>query len=102
MTEAVVGMGTETRTVTRASPQSGQTGPPHDGHAVLSGRESRACVVRSVMHWSHRPCSGGTEQQARRVLAALEERMAEVGLQLHPDKTRIVCVPRAQEGEVVM
>jgi RNA-directed DNA polymerase len=31
-----------------------------------------------------------TEQQARRVLAALEERMAEVGLQLHPGKTRIV------------
>ena len=31
-----------------------------------------------------------TEQQARRVLAALEDRMAEVGLQLHPDKTRIV------------
>jgi RNA-directed DNA polymerase len=31
-----------------------------------------------------------TEQQARRVLAALEKRMAEVGLQLHPDKTRIV------------
>ena len=31
-----------------------------------------------------------TEQQARKVLAALEDRMAEVGLQLHPDKTRIV------------
>jgi RNA-directed DNA polymerase len=31
-----------------------------------------------------------TEQQARKVLAALEERMADVGLQLHPDKTRIV------------
>jgi RNA-directed DNA polymerase len=31
-----------------------------------------------------------TEQQARRVLAALEERMADVGLELHPDKTRIV------------
>ena len=31
-----------------------------------------------------------TEQQARRVLAALEERMAEAGLQLHPDKTKIV------------
>jgi RNA-directed DNA polymerase len=31
-----------------------------------------------------------TEWQARKVLAALEERMAEVGLQLHPDKTRIV------------
>jgi group II intron reverse transcriptase/maturase len=37
-----------------------------------------------------------TERQAREVLAALEQRMAEVGLQLHPDKTRIVCVPRAQ------
>ena len=31
-----------------------------------------------------------TERQAREVLAALERRMAEVGLQLHPDKTRIV------------
>src|SRR5487761_1031564 len=31
-----------------------------------------------------------TERQAREVLAALEERMAGVGLQLHPDKTRIV------------
>lgn len=31
-----------------------------------------------------------TERQARDVLAALEQRMAEVGLQLHPDKTRIV------------
>ncbi len=31
-----------------------------------------------------------TERQAREVLAALEQRMAEVGLQLHPDKTTIV------------
>jgi RNA-directed DNA polymerase len=31
-----------------------------------------------------------TERQAREVLAALEERMAGVGLELHPDKTRIV------------
>ncbi len=31
-----------------------------------------------------------TERQAREVLAALDNRMAEVGLQLHPDKTRIV------------
>ncbi len=31
-----------------------------------------------------------TERQAREVLAALGERMAEVGLQLHPDKTKIV------------
>ena len=31
-----------------------------------------------------------TERQAREVLAALQERMSEVGLALHPDKTRIV------------
>jgi RNA-directed DNA polymerase len=31
-----------------------------------------------------------TARQARMVLAALHERMAEVGLELHPDKTRIV------------
>ncbi|WP_326601808.1 group II intron reverse transcriptase/maturase [Streptomyces sp. NBC_01800] len=31
-----------------------------------------------------------TERQARQVLAALRERMAEVGLRLHPAKTRIV------------
>ena len=31
-----------------------------------------------------------TERQARQVLAALSDRMAEVGLQLHPTKTRIV------------
>ena len=31
-----------------------------------------------------------SERQARTVLAALTDRMSEVGLQLHPDKTRIV------------
>ena len=31
-----------------------------------------------------------TERQAREVLAALEARMAVVGLELHPDKTKIV------------
>ena len=31
-----------------------------------------------------------SERQARQVLAALQDRMAEVGLRLHPDKTRIV------------
>jgi RNA-directed DNA polymerase len=31
-----------------------------------------------------------TQRQARQVMAALEERMAQVGLELHPDKTRIV------------
>ena len=43
-----------------------------------------------------------SERQARYVLAAIEERMREVGLTLHPEKTRIVCVPRAQEREVVV
>ena len=33
-----------------------------------------------------------SQARARQVLAALEERMAEVGLRLHPDKTRIVFV----------
>ena len=37
-----------------------------------------------------------TRAQANKVLAALHERMAEVGLELHPDKTKIVCAPRAQ------
>ena len=32
----------------------------------------------------------GTEPQAREVLAALADRMVEVGLRLHPDKTRLV------------
>jgi len=31
-----------------------------------------------------------SEHQARKVLASLHERMAEVGLELHPDKTKIV------------
>ena len=45
-----------------------------------------------------------SEHQARTVLAAVGERMAEVGLELHPDKTRIVycivnmSVERGQEG----
>ncbi|MGX4694655.1 reverse transcriptase domain-containing protein [Streptomyces sp. JNUCC 63] len=38
----------------------------------------------------------GSERQARRVRDALAARLAQVGLELHPDKTRIVCVPRAQ------
>jgi RNA-directed DNA polymerase len=40
-----------------------------------------------------------TERQAREVLAALEQRMAEVGLQLHPDKTRIVVRHEAARSE---
>jgi RNA-directed DNA polymerase len=40
-----------------------------------------------------------TERQARQVLAALEDRMVEVGLRLHPDKTKIVyCKDRRRRG----
>ncbi|MEU3994167.1 reverse transcriptase domain-containing protein [Streptomyces platensis] len=40
-----------------------------------------------------------TERQARQVLAALGGRMAEVGLQLHPAKTRIVyCKDGQRQG----
>jgi len=41
-----------------------------------------------------------TERQARQVLAALENRMEEVGLQLHPAKTRIVyCKDGKRRGD---
>lgn len=40
-----------------------------------------------------------SEYQARKVLAALRERMKEVGLELHPDKTRIVyCTQSGRPG----
>ena len=37
-----------------------------------------------------------TRKQALFIRAAIGQRLAETGLHLHPDKTRIVCVPRAQ------
>jgi RNA-directed DNA polymerase len=41
-----------------------------------------------------------SERQARQVLAALQDRMAEVGLRLHPDKTRIVyCKDGKRRGD---
>lgn len=41
-----------------------------------------------------------SERQARQVLAALHDRMAEVGLRLHPDKTRIVyCKDGKRRGD---
>jgi hypothetical protein len=41
-----------------------------------------------------------SRQQAEKVLAALQERMAEVGLQLHPEKTRIVyCRDSKRRGD---
>ncbi|AXG79391.1 group II intron reverse transcriptase/maturase [Streptomyces paludis] len=40
-----------------------------------------------------------TERQAREVLAALGKRMREVGLELHPDKTRVVyCKDNKRQG----
>ena len=36
-----------------------------------------------------------SERQARFVRNAVARRLAEVGLELHPDKTRIVCVSRS-------
>ena len=40
-----------------------------------------------------------SEYQARKVLAALRERMKEVGLELHPDKTKIVyCTQSGRPG----
>jgi RNA-directed DNA polymerase len=44
----------------------------------------------------------GTEEQAQVLRAAIAERLGALGLELHPAKTKIVCAPRAQEGEVVM
>lgn len=41
-----------------------------------------------------------SERQAQKVLAALQDRMVEVGLQLHPDKTRIVyCKDGRRRGD---
>ena len=41
-----------------------------------------------------------TERQARRILAAIADRMTEVGLRLHPDKTKIVyCKDERRAGQ---
>ena len=37
-----------------------------------------------------------TRKQALFIRAAIGQRLAETGLHLHPDKTTIVCAPRAQ------
>ena len=39
-----------------------------------------------------------TEAQAHEVLGAIAHRMAEVGLELHPDKTRIVYCKDMERG----
>ena len=61
--------------------------------------ESRAVRSRPA---THPVVHCVTQRQAQQVLAALTVRMAEVGLRLHPDKTRIVFAPRAQRGRFPM
>ena len=51
--------------------------------AARPGQFSKRYVDDAVIHRA-------SEQQARQVLAALQERMSQTGLALHPDKTRIV------------
>ena len=45
--------------------------------------------------------SCATERQAMQVQAALADRLDSVGLRLHPDKTKIVCAPRALRERLV-
>jgi hypothetical protein len=44
----------------------------------------------------------GSERQARQVRDAIAARLAQVGLELHPDKTRIVYCPRTPTGVTIM
>ena len=37
-----------------------------------------------------------TEQQARHLLDSIATRLGALGLELHPEKTKVVCAPRAQ------
>ena len=61
--------------------------------------ESRAVQSRPA---THLVVHCVTERQAQQMRQAIGRRFADIGLRLHPDKTRIVCVPRAQEREVVV
>ena len=87
-----------------AAAQSIEVSYLHDNLSLLRAWRTHDLRLRRVQlkTESPEPLGDGGPQLTGLVLAALEERMAEAGLQLHPDKTRIVCVPRAQEGEVVM
>ena len=44
----------------------------------------------------------GTQADAQALREETARVLAPLGLRLSPAKTRIVCAPRAQEGEVVM
>ena len=79
------------------------TGEPHRGPRSRRSWRICSCTTRSTRGWPgsfpavpfERYVDDAvvhcvSEAQAQQVLAALEERMREVGLELHPDKTRIV------------
>ncbi len=42
-----------------------------------------------------------SEDQAWQLRSAIADRLGSLGLELHPVKTKIVCAPRAQEGEAL-
>ena len=78
----------------RGTPQGSSVSPVlanlfmHYAFDTWMGREFPGCPFERYADDAVVHCA--TERQASQVLAALGERMAEVGLQLHPDKTKIV------------
>ncbi len=60
----------------------------HYAFDLWMGREFPSCPFERYADDGVIHCR--SEAEAKRVLAALAERMAQVGLELHPDKTRIV------------
>ena len=87
----------------RTAPWSSGTGEPRKGRRSRRSWRTCSCTTRSTRGWpgSSRRCPFeryaddavvhcATERQAEQVLAAIAARMDEVGLRLHPDKTRIV------------
>ena len=87
----------------RRRPCSSGTGGPRKGPRSRPCWRTCSCTTRSMRGWpgSSRPSGSNamsddavvhcvSERQARQVLAAIGDRMVEVGLELHPDKTRIV------------
>ena len=80
-----------------------EIGGPRKGRRSRPCWRTCSCTTRSMPGWpgSSRPsrsnampttrwCTATAEHQAEQVLAAIADRMVEVGLRLHPDKTRIV------------
>ena len=97
------GGGSRRRCGCPTGPCGSVTGGPRRGPRFRPCSPTCSCTTRSMPGWpgssrasgssgtwTTRWCTASAEAQARMVLAALEERMAQVGLTLHPDKTRIV------------